>query len=243
MKTLNKILFTILAATLASVCLLGSASATVLKMDTLYTGEYPSAPTGGPGTPWLTATLTYDSPGASTGLFNYTLTLDSYLGNNEFVGGANRNIGWAFSLSDTPGSVVFVSGTQAHLIRTSSILTGPVPGSYNLAFYWHANTFTTGSHATYSIQSATDPASAFFALTGGRGVTGLYSAAHLQGIKGTNQTCSVWVVNSGTSGFTPNLQPCGDPPVTVSEPSALPLMALGLTLMLAAWYARRRRRG
>lgn len=242
MRTYTKTLLSVLAILVASICFMGTASATILKLDTLYTGEYPAAPSGGPGTPWLTATLTAAGPGSSAGLYDYTLTLQSYLTNSEFVGGANKNIGWAFSLADTPTNITFSSGTSANSIRTSGILSGSVPGPYNLAFYWSANTFTTGSTATYTIESSTDSASTFFALTGlGSGMTGLYSAAHIQGITGTNQTCSVWIVNSGTSGFTPNLQPCGDPTVSVSEPSELPLMALGLALILAGWYATRKR--
>lgn len=242
MRTYTRTLLSALAIIAASLSFVGSASATVVKMDTLYAGETPSAPAGGPGTPWLTATLTYNGPGSTTGLFKYTLTFQSYLTNNEFVGGVNRNIGWAFSLTDTPSNVTYVSGTQAIRTRTSSILTGPVPGPFNLAFYWGANNFTTGSTSTYSIESTTSSASAFFAVTGlESGMSNLYSAAHIQGITGANQTCSVWIVNDGTSGFTPNLKPCGDPRINVPEPSELPLMALGLSLILVAWYAARRR--
>lgn len=237
----TRTLIAVLAILSASILGMGVASATVLNMDTLYAGEYPAAPSGGPGTPWLTASLSYNAPGTN-GLYDYNLTLTSYLTNSEFVGGANKNIGWAFSLADTPDSIVFLTGTQANSIRTSGILTGPVPGPYNLAFYWDANTFTTGSSATYRIESSTDPSSAFFAFTGGGQVSGLYSAAHIQGITGTNQTCSVWIVNNGTSGFTPNLSTCGDSTHNVPEPSELPLMAFGLSLVLAGWLASRRRR-
>lgn len=244
MRTYTKTLLAVLAMLVASICFIGSASATILKLDTLYAGVSPAAPSGGSDTPWLTATLTYASPGSSSGLYDYTLILQSYLTDSEFVGGANKNIGWAFSLADAPSKITFSSGTEANFTRTTGILSGSVPGPYNLAFYWNANTFTNGSTATYTLESATDPDNAFFALTGlESGMSGLYSAAHIQGITGTNRTCSVWIVNSGTSGFKPNLQSCGDPPhVSVPEPSELPLMALGLALILAGGYATRRRK-
>ncbi|WP_329740863.1 PEP-CTERM sorting domain-containing protein [Dyella sp. A6] len=239
MKTYTKSLLAMLAVLLGSICFVGTASATVLEMNTLYAGEYPAAPISGPGTPWLTATLSYGGPSATQGLYDYTLTMQSYLSNNEFIGGANKNIGWAFSLANIPYSMAFASGTAANSTRTSGILTGSVPGTYNLAFYWKANTFTTDSYAVYAIETSTAPTSSFFKMTG---LDGLYSAAHIQGITGTNQTCSVWIVNGGTSGFTPSLTSCGATNVSVPEPSELPLYALGLVLVLTGWYAARRRR-
>lgn len=224
-----------------------TTTTTSIYLNQLYTGKYPPPPASGSSSnSYLTAVLKGTQSGSSP--WSDTLTLTSYLTGGSFVSGSGnaKMIGWAFATS-LKGSKLSTlasdlskncTGTCAKSITTGStnINTGTVPGSYNLAFYWDTNTFTDGSQAQYAF-TGYDPSSFFSATSGSDGkntVANLTSVAHIQGYG-----CSAFVVNEGARGFNPSMNDCGN---NVPEPSELPVMVFGLTLMFVGWAWSRRRK-
>lgn len=242
MKTYLKMkgLISILALVMVGALGIGSASATTLYMNYMFSGETPLYAGTGPNSSWVTADLTSSGSGSS---WTNTLVLTSFLTNGMFVGGNATSdlIGWAFNLSSYSGlTASSCSGSycaSALNFGDANVKTaGSVPGPYNVGFYWTdpQNRFTDGETATYTWTST---ASVNFLSTGGAGVSGLYSVVHIQGF---GNGCSAWILNSGVTGATGGtITQCGT--TSVPEPSELPMMALGAILMLGGWLWTRRR--
>lgn len=237
-----------LALLTASVWGINDASATTVDMSTFYSGEQLANPTS--GSSWLTADIVNNGEIGTSGTYSYTMTLTSYLANQEFVGGVNKTIGWAFEFQNQLTNVANTGGVNS--LKTTNgtsttandpnILTGPVPGPFNFALYFGANNFTTGSSSTWTFDSTANMTQLtdFF---GNGNTDGIYSAAHIQGIQGNGTTCSAWIVNSGQISGTSAPTTCGGGTTQVPEPSELPLMALGLSLIASGLYMRKKRQG
>lgn len=240
----------------ARACLLGvlalgfstTASAFVIsqsvnvKLNTLYAGTQPIASNTNNNW-WLKATL-----GRVGNTDNYTLALYANLANSQFVGGKTTSggnaypIGWAFNLVGV-GSTLGVSCTSgsacADSYKFSNIGTGPVPGNYNLAFFWKKTSGFAGiDNATYTLTTTNT-------LSGLQFSSGNYaSVAHIQNI---SSGCSGWIVNGSGSVTNPNQTPVVGGSQTcqynVPEPAEWTIMLPGLGGMaLFAWIEARRRR-
>lgn len=207
-----------LAAFTLSAPALATPISTTINMSQVFTGATPDG-----DAPWLVATFSGET-GSSTG----TLTLTSRLGGSDFVQGlnsANSTVGWAFYLDQSLASVHCSSGTCADsTLFGGSYNSGPVPGTFNLAFGWDQdNRFGGTDSAVYNLTFAS-------ALTGNPFVangSGYESVAHVQGI-GTGGD-SAWIVNGEA------------PPHPVPEPEDLGMLGLGVMLIgLLAMLSRRR---
>lgn len=195
-----------------------------INLDTVYAGNTPDGPP-----PWLTAT--FSQTGSTTG----TLTLTSKLSDSDFLQGLSSTkstIGWAFFLDQSLASLSCASGTCAdnNVLFGGSYNSGPVPGTFNLAFGWSPkNRFQAGSSAVYDLTFASALTGAPFAAND----SGWWSVAHVQGITGG---CSGWIVSGDGSGAH------GDGPCTTSVPEPAPLGMFGigaLTVVLLLGLRRR----
>lgn len=257
-KQIKRLRFLVKIASIAVLIgLVGSANATMLSisMNTLLNGYYPSPSTS--NTTWLTATLSNSTYSASNQDYTTVLSLSaSGLGSN-FIGGnknATGNIGWAFSLSDTPTAVATcststcgssygpgIAPTPAVYNAPPTQIGGSIQGSYQLAVYFPSgNRLYGGDKANYLLTSS-DVLS--FVLNS----VNLYSVAHVQ----NSLSCSGWVGATGPGGYTGTnantltTAVCsGSPPGVLPEPSDLAMMLYGVgllgTLLLFAEKSRRR---
>lgn len=212
---------------------IGNAAATTIWMSDFYAGETPPAATNING--WASADLSYSNGVES-------LTLNTYLAPGVFVGGVNKTIGWAFSISGLPSissEINCLSGACGTSISYTDINTGPVAGSgktnpvFNLGIYWANQALMGNATVTYSWNASS--AASFFATDTGN-YNDLLSAVHIQGYSG----CSGFIINGNAGPDSPGtITSCGTS--TVPEPSELPLVALGLTLMfLGGLWSKRR---
>jgi hypothetical protein len=229
----------------------GWSAANATLIDTVYLnqssfGTQPNAPAAGATNgSWLVASLAQDSTDAS----KYTLTLKSYLTQNNSVGGTSSSffyqIGWALNIAGTIRSFDSCTGDCTYpAYRTSRhIYTGqPGLGSFNLAFAWNSRYgFGSGDSAVYTL-TASDPLSLI------NNAAGFASAAHIQNISSDSSNPYNYFLSYNCGGFQ---QPSdgwitaaeSPPPPThnVPEPSELPMMFLGLAL-LGGLYQRRKRK-
>ena len=199
-----------------------------IQLNQVYTGFTPDG-----SAPWLKATFT--QTGADAG----TLTLTSLLGGSDFLQGLNSTkstIGWAFYLNQSLSGLSCSSGVCADnkALFGGSYNSGPVPGTFNLAFGWSSgNRFDGTDSAVYNLTFAS-------ALTGNpfsANDSDWWSVAHVQGI-GTNGSCSGWIV-SGTGTLGSGSGPCGGTH-EVAEPDALGVFGLGV-LLIGGFLGWRRR--
>lgn len=257
MNARSRVLIASTVTLFAGLFVAGNAGATLLEMNQGYLVDAPlpsPTATGNPSNPlsWLTADFTSVS---STDGYTNTLTLTSYLQSGVFVGGTSGSggkvtpqIGWAFNFVDSfglPASIQTsncISGVCATGIATSNIkVAGPLQNNsaWNLAFSWNnGNGFTGGDTARY-VWTSTNKISFLNAGTTTSGYGNLYSVVHLQGY---GNGCSSFIINGSATGVptsTTNGQCDG---VAVPEPSELPMMAFGLSLMLAGWFVNKRRK-
>jgi hypothetical protein len=197
----------------------GAAFATTetINVGQVYTG---ATPDGSP--PWLVAT--FSSTGANTG----TLTLTSNLSGSDFLQGLESShaaVGWAFYVNQSISGISCASGNCANSnsgFNAGGFNTGPVPGTFNLAFGWGPqNRFGMGDSAVYDLTFSNALSGDPFGANG----SGWWSVAHVQGIIGPNGD-SGWIV-SGTS-------------VGVPEPAELGLFGAGV--LLVGLFAGLRRR-
>jgi hypothetical protein len=210
---------------------------TTIKLDTVFTGNTPD---GVP--PWLIATFT-SSTGSTTG----TLTLASALHDSDFLQGLNSSkgaLGWGFFLDAGIVSMTCASSPTnncaSNVLSGGGYNAGPLGKSWNLAFGWHGSRFDGSDTAVYTItfnSALTD--SPFVA-----NADGWLSVAHVQGITGSPESCSGWIVagdGHGAAGDGPCTgAPPPPPPTNVPEPSVLGMFGLG-ALMIGLFAGRRRR--
>jgi hypothetical protein len=193
-----------------------------IDLNTVFTGSTPDG-----SAPWLTAEFT-SSVGSQTG----TLVLSFHTTGSDFVQGMSSKksvVGWAFYLNQalSPSGITCTAGTCAGngaSYNASGFNTGPVPGTFNLAFGWSPGSrFTAGDSATYDLTFSS-------LLTGNPFVengSGWSSVAHIQGI-GPKGDCSGWIVSGDGTGAEGSGS-CADPrSVTVPEPGKLGMFGLGL---------------
>ncbi len=205
--------------TLAPPQVAATSITTVIGLDTVFTGYTPDG-----NAPWLTAEFT-SSVGSRTG----TLVLSSNTSGPDFVQGLNSRmatVGWAFYLNQAVAGLTCTAGKCADnnaLYNASGFNTGPVPGTFNLAFGWSSgNRFVGGDSATYDLTFSSLLTSNPFVENG----SSWSSVAHVQGIAGTN--CSGWIVSGDGSGAAGS-GPCIDHTrVDVPEPGELGVFGLGL---------------
>lgn len=186
----------------------------------VFTGYTPN---GSP--PWLSAQFT-SSVGSDTG----TLVLSSSTGASDFVQGLSSKkstAGWAFYLNQALSGLTCTAGNCADnnaLYIASGVNTGPVPGTFNLAFGWSSGSrFVGGDSATYVLTFSNLLTGSPFVENG----SNWSSVAHVQGITGG---CSGWIVSGDGSGAQDS-GPCTRAPlVPVPEPGELGIFGLGLLL-------------
>lgn len=208
-----------------------SLISTTINLNQVYAGNTPDGIA-----PWLVAT--FQQTGANTG----TLTLTSHLGDSDFLQGLNSKkatIGWGFYLNQSLASLSCSSGVCAdnNALFGGSYNTGPVPGTFNLAFGWSSkNRFDGTDSAVYDMTFTNSLTGNPFALASN--AIGWLSVAHVQGITGG---CSGWIVAGNGTGANGD-GPCTNtpPPVNVPEPSALGMLGLG-AMLIGVFIGLRRR--
>ncbi|WP_455384266.1 hypothetical protein, partial [Acidihalobacter prosperus] len=108
-----------------------------INLNQVYTGYIPDGPA-----PWLTASLAYGNSNNSL-----VLTLNSSLSGSDFLQGlqgknANGAVGWAFNFAPVDAIASISCNSTASTNCASNVAfggnynTGPVPGTFNLAFGW-----------------------------------------------------------------------------------------------------------
>lgn len=190
---------------------------TTIELDTVFTGNTPDG-----SAPWLTAQFT-STTGSKTG----TLVLSLNTSRPDVVQGLSNIkaiVGWAFYLNEAVAGLNCTAGNCAAnaLYNAGGFNTGPVPGTFNLAFGWSSKKrFLSGDSATYDL-TFSDP------LTGNPFVengSNWSSVAHVQSMVGG---CSGWIVSGDGSGAQGS-GPCIPPTIVkVPEPSELGIFGLGL---------------
>lgn len=212
------------------------ATMATFQLSTVYTGDIPDGPT-----PWLTAEFSA-VPGSTTG----ELVLTSNFSASDFLQGLSSGkatLGWGFYLPSEGNTLSGLSCSSGICADTSlfgsSYNSGPVPGTFNLAFGWSSmNRFVSGSTATYALSFANALTMSPF----GANSSGWTSVAHVQGI-GPTGSCSGWIVSGDGTGADGGTACKGSPPVPVPEPGTnLGIFALGLSLIGLLAIARRRYR-
>lgn len=203
-----------------------------ISLSQVFTG---STPDGSP--PWLTAMFT--QTGSNTG----TLTLTSELKGSDFLQGLNSKkstIGWAFYLNQSLSGFTCsgMCGNGNSNFSAGGFNTGPVPGTFNLAFGWgpgSGNRFDGTDSAIYNLTFASALSGNPFGANG----SGWWSVAHVQGI-GPNGSCSGWIVN-GTGQLGTGSGPCGGGGGgNVPEPGSLGMLGFG-ALLIGLFIGLRRR--
>jgi len=211
---------TLAALTLLPLQVAATPISTTIDLNIVFAGNTPDGPP-----PWLRAQFT-SSVGSNTG----TLVMSSLMTGPDFEQGLSSvkaTVGWAFYLNQalSPSGIICTAGTCAGngaLYSASGFNTGPVPGTFNLAFGWApSGRFMAGDTATYDLTFLSS-------LTGNPFVendSNWSSVAHVQGIAGN---CSGWIVSGDGTGAEGSGPCTGGPPVTVPEPGKLGMFGLGL---------------
>jgi len=191
-----------------------------INLGQVYTGTTPNG-----SAPWLVATFTFDT-NSTTG----TLTLQSNLTSSNFLQGVNV-AGWDFNLASgvTLQPDPTCSGACATTVNIGASGSGPVPGGFNLGFFWGpgaGSRFDGSDVATYTLMfDDALSASPFVANT-----SGWLSTAHVQGITMAGCDNSGWIVDDGNGTGAGN-EVCGGMTTSVPEPGALGMFGLGVLLM------------
>ena len=191
---------------------------TAIDLNIVFAGNTPDG-----SAPWLTAQFT-SSVGSNTG----TLVLSSHMTGPDFAQGLSSTtstVGWAFYLNQAVSGINCTTGTCADngaLYSASGFNTGPVPGTFNLAFGWSpSNRFMASDSATYQLTFSSLLTSNPFVEND----SSWSSVAHVQGIAGN---CSGWIVSGDGTGADGSGPCTRDPPVPVPEPGKLGMFGLGL---------------
>lgn len=193
------------------------ATPVTINVDQVYTG---TTPDGSP--PWLVAT--FNQTGSNTG----TLTLTSQLSGSDFLQGlnsSNSTVGWAFYLNQSVSTMTCTGtcGNGNSGFDAGGFNTGPVGGTFNLAFGWGPHgRFEAGDSAVYDLTFADTLSGNPFTANS----SGWLSVAHVQGIGPHGG--SGWIV-TGTGTI-----------VSVPEPAELGVFGLGL-LAIGVFAGLRRR--
>ncbi len=196
---------------------------TTINLDTVFAGNTPDG-----SAPWLRAQFT-STVGSNTG----TLVLTSLMTGPDFEQGLSTvtsTVGWAFYLNQalSPSGIICTAGTCAGngaMYNASGFNTGPVPGTFNLAFGWSpSGRFMAGDTATYDLTFLSQLTGNPFVENG----SNWSSVAHVQGIIGN---CSGWIVSGDGTGAEGSGPCTRAPPVPVPEPGELGLFGLGLLLV------------
>lgn len=208
---------TLAALTLLPLQVAATPISTTIDLNIVFAGNTPDGPP-----PWLRAQFN-SSVGSNTG----TLVMSSLMTGPDFEQGLSSvkaTVGWAFYLNQalSPSGIICTAGKCAGngaLYDASGFNTGPVPGTFNLAFGWSPSArFLAGDTVTYDLTFLN-------VLTGNPFVendSNWSSVAHVQGIIGN---CSGWIVSGDGTGAEGS-GPCNG--VTVPEPGKLGMFGLGL---------------
>jgi hypothetical protein len=231
MKT-RAIFSSVLVAAVACLGLATPAFATpvtqTINLGQVYTGTTPNG-----SAPWLVATFAFDT-NSTTG----TLTLQSNLTSGNFLQGVNV-AGWDFNLASgvtlEPGPTC--TGACATTVNIGASGSGPVPGGFNLGFFWGpgaGSRFDGTDVATYTLTFADALSVSPFTAN----ASGWLSTAHVQGITMTGCDNSGWIVDDGNGTGAGN-GVCGGT-TNVPEPGALGMFGLGV-LLIGGFLGWRRR--
>jgi hypothetical protein len=186
-----------------------------VDLSVVFTGAIPDG-----SAPWLEATFSGETDSTMG-----TLTLTSMLSGSDFLQGLENDhatVGWALNLDPAVTAATCdatSSSNCADAVKIGSpVNTGPVPGSFNLAFGWDSgDRFMAGDIAVYGLTFASGLSGPPIAPN-----DSLWeSVAHVQGISPSG--CSGWIV-AGDGEVADGGTPCAGVP----EPSSGSLFLLGM---------------